>query len=980
MQKSNRNNIKIATAVLIVLLASLCFPAFAGIAVATENTNYGDVNQYDWPQLGQNDGHTRFSAGPAPDTPNVLWTTTLGSVSAVFDGKAFIAAGGGFLGPATTSYLYALNPFTGSQIWKTELAYGGSGPTKIDDTYMFVDTNNGEAVYRISDGSYVSHIDIFNDTVFANHPSTAGYFTGRFDSVNKMKYYPMQNGLENSIIAIDMSNPANLHIAWQYSCSEPTALLACGDGKLFLGSFQGAVYALNGADGTFLWRSSKLGMANTYSATYYEGKLYHGTATTTLTCYNANTGQILWDKNEGGRSFFVYGMAAAYGRIFAHNIDANGGFVGCWDAQTGNMLWKTSAFYYIGYIEPALADGKLYLQTSDQPEGGEVAGLTSTGYEFSCIDAFTGQKLWTLDQSVSQPIIAYGNLYAGGTCYGDSYQTPTAWTYWRGNMNSPGVTNQIAPEKLNVRWTFTAGGPITSSPAIVNGKVYVGSNDNNIYCVDADNGNKIWEFTTGFRVASSPAVSGGVVYTGSDDGYVYAINADNGQKIWQTSVGGFYPSVMVEVATWQVRSSPIVVNDKLYVGALDGNVYCLNTADGSIAWTYKTGEPIVGSPAYSDGMIYISSLDRNVYGLNAASGNKVWNWTTPRDVTGWTQWFMVSTPTVYEGNVYVGGGGHGFGVVNDVFRIGPVYMASLNAKTGSENWCVETTPSYGMWAGDNSNQPFAVTIVNDIIYHPCYMGVCARNITTGEMMWHQWLGFQVFSSVAYVEDIRGPKLYVGCDSFSITCLNATDGKPLSTYTTGAQVDSSPAIYDGKLYVGSGDSNLYCFSDGGKEWMTMSAWSSKGGQMNTGETVTIGGQVGPYPEYGGYGSMSGNGIPNAQVIVTFTKPDSSTETLQTTTDNFGQFSIDYKPNSVGTWSWVAAYAGEDKGAAIYSAAYSQANALQVLSQGQGTEATPTSTEGPIGGIAVELIYIIIGVVAVAAIGVGAFFYTKRTKKA
>ena len=51
-----------------------------------------------------------------------------------------------------------------------------------------------------------------------------------------------------------------------------------------------------------------------------------------------------------------------------------------------------------------------------------------------------------------------------------------------------------------------------SSPAVSNGSVFVGSGDGNIYSVDARTGKLKWKFTTGGVVHSSPAVANNTVY------------------------------------------------------------------------------------------------------------------------------------------------------------------------------------------------------------------------------------------------------------------------------------------------------------------------------------------------------------------------------------------------------------------------------------------------------------------------------------
>jgi outer membrane protein assembly factor BamB len=42
---------------------------------------------------------------------------------------------------------------------------------------------------------------------------------------------------------------------------------------------------------------------------------------------------------------------------------------------------------------------------------------------------------------------------------------------------------------------------------------------------DREEGTLLWRYSTGSYVVSSPAVVNGVVYVGADDSYVYALNA-----------------------------------------------------------------------------------------------------------------------------------------------------------------------------------------------------------------------------------------------------------------------------------------------------------------------------------------------------------------------------------------------------------------------------------------------------------------------
>src|SRR3954452_20711184 len=82
---------------------------------------------------------------------------------------------------------------------------------------------------------------------------------------------------------------------------------------------------------------------------------------------------------------------------------------------------------------------------------------------------------------------------------------------FRGDPSHTGVYEAAGvPKFTKVKWKFHTQGGVLSSPAVVNGVVYVGSEDGNLYAVDQESGALKWKFPTGSRVRSSPAVDGGI--------------------------------------------------------------------------------------------------------------------------------------------------------------------------------------------------------------------------------------------------------------------------------------------------------------------------------------------------------------------------------------------------------------------------------------------------------------------------------------
>jgi outer membrane protein assembly factor BamB len=289
------------------------------------------------------------------------------------------------------------------------------------------------------------------------------------------------------------------------------------------------------------------------------------------------------------------------------------------------------------------------------------------------------------------------------------------WPMFRHDQAHTGATTEImTTASLTLRWNYTTGYWVHSSPAVSGGIVYVGSLDGNVYALNASTGAFKWSYTTGDYVYSSPAVSGGRVYVGSADNMVYALNASTGAKIWNYTTGGM------------VSSSPAVSGGRVYVGSDDSKVYALNASTGAFKWSYTTGDSVESSPAVSGGIVYVGSRDNMVYGLNASTGAKIWNYTTGNGV-----W---SSPAVSGGIVYVGSDDHN------------VY--ALNASTGAFKWSYTT--------GDYVYSSPAVS--GGIVYVGSLDGnVYALNASTGAFKWSYTTGDQVQSSPA----VSGGFVYVG---------------------------------------------------------------------------------------------------------------------------------------------------------------------------------------------------------------------------
>ena len=125
------------TALIIVALLSLTVLVTELILDDSTSLVVNDLLQYEWPQLHGDPGFTRFSEGPAPEVPDILWKTNITGIQsylAAFNGKIFVT---------TASEVIALDHETGLIVWRNSVPERERWPAvyKIDDSHMVMGKN-----------------------------------------------------------------------------------------------------------------------------------------------------------------------------------------------------------------------------------------------------------------------------------------------------------------------------------------------------------------------------------------------------------------------------------------------------------------------------------------------------------------------------------------------------------------------------------------------------------------------------------------------------------------------------------------------------------------------------------------------------------------------------------------------------------------------------------------------------------------------
>ncbi len=189
------------------------------------------------------------------------------------------------------------------------------------------------------------------------------------------------------------------------------------------------------------------------------------------------------------------------------------------------------------------------------------------------------------------------------------------WSQFRGNHSLTGVSQSNVPDSLKPLWTYEAGESIESSAAIVGRTVFIGSQKGDrgeLVALSLDNGNVYWKFSTDSPIGeSSPAYGSGVVYIGDLGGWINAVSATDGRKLWAFKTNG------------EIKSSPVVVGDRVLIGSYDEHLYGLSARDGKELWRFKTNGPVHSTPAIADGMAFIAGCDELFRAIRISNGKEV---------------------------------------------------------------------------------------------------------------------------------------------------------------------------------------------------------------------------------------------------------------------------------------------------------------------------------------------------------------------
>lgn len=303
------------------------------------------------------------------------------------------------------------------------------------------------------------------------------------------------------------------------------------------------------------------------------GVVYMGARDGKVSALDAASGRVRWSVQTKGDSV-ASSLVAANDLVYL----INAGTLYALSARSGQVQWSFRTSTSDG-VSPALMSHTLYVSVY-------VSSLNADANKLEALDARTGQEKWSfqLDDMASTPTVADGLVYVnvGGDSLSavDAASGKLRWTAFGdyAPSSSPIVVNGLVymistDGKVSVynaqsgakQWSIQVAVRkifVNSSPAVGYGLIYFYANKT-LYVCDVRTGQEKWSYQPGGYIYASPAVVNGVVYVGSQDHSLYALDGLTGEKKWSYQTGG------------AIASTPIVVNNIIYVGSGDGNVYAL---------------------------------------------------------------------------------------------------------------------------------------------------------------------------------------------------------------------------------------------------------------------------------------------------------------------------------------------------------------------------------------------------------------------
>jgi len=548
--------------------------------------------------------------------------------------------------------------------------------------------------------------------------------------------------------------------------------------------------------------------------------------------------------------------------------------------SVGNIVWKFPKSYGC-HVSPVIENGKIYLTGT----GGDVISY--------CLDEKSGKVIW-------KGIINNASYYHNSGRKSSTKLTDSTVVVMSGNhpyifRKSDGkvVNNHSIQKNSNISeknlqvfktgiktillidvisgktiWQYHEEECIAGNPVIFEDLIFYTSYRGNLKVLSILNGETHTPVLFDEKVVGTPVIDNNIIYIGSNSGKLFAYHVKNQKVIWTFSTN------QLEERSKQLFSKVHVNGDKLYFGASNKNVYCLDKKSGKLIWDYAVDHWIKATPVYYDNTLYAATLNGTIYAIQENKGKAICKWrkkvaehgfetdlaASENGIYGITQNFILHSiatsgkqqwkHSIFDG-VFIddkfyaaeGKGGQQSSpvVVNNTLYIGGTdgYVNAIDVDTGIEKWRFET-------AGVMASSPTAA--YGKIFFGEAYNSsgtYYAVDANTGSLVWSTKEYGNVWVNATYNDGL----IYFGNMDGYFFCADANTGKKLWSYNTAKDtplekipiggeerhgfppgVYCNPVFYEGVVYTGSWSGYYFALDSktGKLKWRTKTSPDNEDG--------------------------------------------------------------------------------------------------------------------------------------------------------
>jgi outer membrane protein assembly factor BamB len=245
-----------------------------------------------------------------------------------------------------------------------------------------------------------------------------------------------------------------------------------------------------------------------------------------------------------------------------------------------------------------------------------------------------------------------------------------------------------------------------------------------------------------------------------------------------------------------VYTRPYSIGGRLYVGDHNGHVYVLNAFTGAVVWRYpRKGQPALAPvdtrPGVAAHKVYAASSDGHVYGLDAYTGAFLWRYPAVGRLAG-----TPTSPVFLDGVVFFGSGNQ---------------LYAVEAQTGADfaRPLRLAGPVRSGPLADNQAEPGA-PLRQRILYVGAGTYLYALNPANGKARWRHLLSGAATALPSLTPD--GGTVFVDSLDGMLHALRTSDGHQLWSHPVSGQAQYQPAVANGVVYAGTGDS-VYALTTG-----------------------------------------------------------------------------------------------------------------------------------------------------------------------